>query len=107
MQQWRLNDGLTFIAKWGKLWPRSLCSYFIEAFNVAYQRLVRLPPAAESGATPLHMACVGRATLPDFFELLGLDQGCSQSEIKKAYLAKALLLHPDKQKPEVNNYILV
>jgi hypothetical protein len=47
------------------------------------------------------MACVGRAEAPDFFELLGVEQGCSFRDIKNAYVAKALQLHPDKQKPKV------
>ena len=38
------------------------------------------------------------AELLDYYEILGLEAGCSKSDVSKAYRKKSLAVHPDRYK---------
>lgn len=40
------------------------------------------------------------ADVNDYYKILGLQRGCSQAEIKKAFRKKALKHHPDKNRSD-------
>jgi DnaJ family protein A protein 5 len=40
-------------------------------------------------------------TVPDYYELLGIEESANSDEIKKAFRRLALVHHPDKNKDDV------
>ena len=60
--------------------------------------------AAVDPAPPSRLAlcCLGPILNPErdnqYYELLGVDRRCSQTEIKKAYRKISLEMHPDKRR---------
>jgi ankyrin repeat protein len=52
--------------------------------------------AAETGATPLHLAAAGSMQRVDLYSVLGVAPDSELKDIRAAYQALALKLHPDK-----------
>ena len=47
-------------------------------------------------ASSFEFSSLGGSGVPNLYELLGVDINATEGDIRKSYLAKARLMHPDK-----------